>query len=186
VFGVSTVVSRTGYTGEDGFELTIANADAVGVWTKLIELGQPVSLRPCGLGCRDTLRLEAAMPLYGHEMDETIDPYTAGLSFGVKLEKDDFVGKMKLSELATREDLPRRVGLQLEGKRIARQGSELFSGQRHLGSITSGSFSPTLERSIAMGYVPLEFAAAGTLIEVDIRGKREPARVVSLPFYKRQ
>jgi aminomethyltransferase len=185
-FGVAAVISRTGYTGEDGFELTLANADACGVWTKLIELGEPISLRPCGLGCRDTLRLEAAMPLYGHEMDENVDPYTAGLSFGVKLEKGEFIGRDRLRELASRQDLPRRVGIELEGKRIARQGCELFSGDNSLGSTTSGSFSPTLEKSIAMGYVRPEFSAPGTAIDVDIRGKREPAKVVALPFYKRQ
>ena len=184
-FGVMAVISRTGYTGEDGFEITVANEDAYLVWEKLLELGRKVNVIPCGLGCRDTLRLEAAMPLYGHEMDESVDPFTADLAFGVKLDKSDFLGHEALSRFAQQGDLPKRVGLNLEGKRIARQGAELIHDGKSVGTVTSGTYSPTLEKSIAMGYLPKELAAPGTAVEVDIRGKREPAVVVALPFYRR-
>lgn len=185
VLGAPAVISRTGYTGEDGMEITIDNQDARAVWSKLVESGQRVGLLPCGLGCRDTLRLEAAMPLYGHELDESVDPFTAGLAFGVKLDKEEFIGREALLDLSRRADLPDRVGFELEGKRIARQGAELFHQGQVVGRITSGTFSPTLEKSIAMGYLPPELSAVGTILEVDIRGRREPARVVALPFYKR-
>lgn len=184
--GVPAIVSRTGYTGEDGFEVTVDQQHARSVWQELIDAGREQGLLPCGLGCRDTLRLEAGMPLYGHEMDEQVDPLTAGLAFGVKLDKADFIGKAALTALAARSDLPRRVGLQLTGKRIARQGAELFQESQRLGVVTSGTFSPTLQAALAMGYVPASFAVPGTLIDVDIRGKREPARVVELPFYRRK
>lgn len=185
-FQAPAVISRTGYTGEDGFELTVTNEFGPAIWEELIDAGQAVGLAPCGLGCRDTLRLEAAMPLYGHEMDEQIDPIRAGLAFGVKLDKTDFIGKQAIAAVAARTGLPRRVGLQLDGKRIARQGAELFQGDEKVGTVTSGTFSPTLQVSLAMGYASAAASAPGTVLEVDIRGKREPAKVVSLPFYKRQ
>lgn len=184
-FGVPAVISRTGYTGEDGFELIVSREVAEEIWTKLLAAGESAGLLPCGLGCRDTLRLEAAMPLYGHEMDETVDPFTAGLAFGVKLDKPDFIGRAALVACSQRDDLPVRVGLQLEGKRIAREGSQLFAGDRQIGRVTSGTFSPTLERSIAMGMLPREFGLPGRRLDVDIRGRREPATVVALPFYQR-
>ncbi|WP_437226454.1 glycine cleavage system aminomethyltransferase GcvT [Planctomicrobium sp. SH661] len=185
-FGVPAVVSRTGYTGEDGFEIVVSNEFGPAVWQELIDAGQAVGLVPAGLGCRDTLRLEAAMPLYGHEMDENVDPVTAGLTFGVKLDKPDFIGKAAIAEIAAKGNQPQRVGLRLEGKRIARQGSELYLGDEKLGTVTSGTFSPTLQAALAMGYVSPSAATPGTKIEVDIRGKREPAEVVPLPFYKRK
>ena len=184
VRGITSVVSRTGYTGEDGFELIVPGEKAHEVWETLIKTGEPAPLA-CGLGCRDTLRLEAAMPLYGHEMDETIDPVTAGLRFGVKLDKDEFIGKQALLDSASRTDLPVRVGLVLSGKRIARQGAALLHDETTVGAVTSGTFSPTLAESIAMGYVRRESSAVGTQLDVDIRGKRHSARIVKLPFYKR-
>ncbi len=186
VFGVPAVISRTGYTGEDGFEIIVDNAEAVNVWTRLLEVGAESGIRPCGLGCRDTLRLEAGMPLYGHEMDETVNPYTASLAFGVRLEKPDYIGKAALEQIAKRDDLPKRVGLQLGGKRIARQGAEVYFESEKIGVVTSGTFSPTLERSLAMASISSKLSEPGTILEVDLRGKREPARVVPLPFYKRQ
>ncbi|MEX0717000.1 MAG: glycine cleavage system aminomethyltransferase GcvT [Planctomycetaceae bacterium] len=185
VLNVPARVSRTGYTGEDGFEVIIPAEHGPRLWETLIDRGRAQGLLPTGLGCRDTLRLEAAMPLYGHEMDETIDPYTAGLGFGVKLNAGDFIGREALVAAKERKDRPKRVGLELAGRRIAREGALLFAGEQEIGKVTSGTFSPTLERPIAMGYVPAEFAAAGTAVEVDIRGKREQAKVVALPFYKR-
>jgi aminomethyltransferase len=185
VFGIDAVVSRTGYTGEDGFEVIVENASAREVWERLLSAGEAHGLVPCGLGCRDTLRLEAAMPLYGHEMDESTDPLTAGLSFAVKLGKPDFIGKPALESFAAREDLPRRVGLKLEGKRIAREGAAILKGGETIGTVTSGTFSPTLETPIAMGYVSPEQAEAGTPVEIDIRGRTVPAAIVKLPFYRR-
>jgi len=185
-FEAPAVVSRTGYTGEDGFELIVDQNVATPIWQELLDAGRELGIRPCGLGCRDTLRLEAGMPLYGHEMDEQVDPLTAGLAFGVKLEKAGFIGKEALNRLSDRTDLPHRVGLQLVGKRIARQGSQLYAGEQLLGSVTSGTFSPTIQAALAMGYVPASFAVPGTEIDVDIRGKREPARIVALPFYRRK
>lgn len=179
------IVSRTGYTGEDGFEVIVPATAAVTLWQNLIDAGQSVGLLPAGLGCRDTLRLEAAMPLYGHELNETIDPYTAGLGFAVKLDAADFIGSTALVTAKAKANRPRRIGLELAGKRIAREGALVFSGDKQLGHVTSGTFSPTLEKSIAMAYVPAEFAAVGTALEIDIRGKRETACVVKLPFYRR-
>ena len=125
------------------------------------------------------------MPLYGHELDETIDPFTAGLSFGVKLDGGDFIGKQALIAAKARRDRPTRVGVVLDGRRIAREGALLFVGQNNVGRVTSGTFSPTLEQSIAMAYVAAEHSSPGKRVEVDIRGKREPASVVKLPFYSR-
>jgi aminomethyltransferase len=185
VAGANAIISRTGYTGEDGFEVIVANEAAIRVWEQVVAAGQAHGLSPCGLGCRDTLRLEAAMPLYGHEMDEATDPYTAGLSFGVRLNKGDFIGRAAIAAVAEQGHHPQRVGLELTGKRIAREGALLFAGNDQIGRVTSGTFSPTLQRSIAMGYLPSALAGQGTQVEVDIRGKREPAAVVPLPFYKR-
>lgn len=179
------LVSRTGYTGEDGFEVVLPAPSGARLWTTLIEAGTSIGLLPAGLGCRDTLRLEAAMPLYGHELNETIDPFTAGLAFAVKLDKPDFLGKSALVAAKANTSRQRRVGYELVGKRIAREGALLFSGSEQIGHVTSGTFSPTLEKAIGMAYVNPAVAAVGTPLEVDIRGKREPATVVKLPFYKR-
>jgi aminomethyltransferase len=178
-------VSRTGYTGEDGFEVIVAAARATAFWEALIAAGAAVGLLPAGLGCRDTLRLEAGMPLYGHELNETIDPFTAGLAFGVRLDAGDFIGRAALVSAKANPDRLRRVGLELEGKRIAREGALVLAGDSQVGRVTSGTFSPTLEKSIAMAYVPAAQAAVGTNLSVDIRGQRESAKVVKLPFYKR-
>jgi aminomethyltransferase len=178
---VPVYLSRTGYTGEDGFELVLDPRAASALADRLLSAGAV----PCGLGARDTLRLEAAMPLYGHELTEAIDPFTAGLDFAVKLDKPHFIGKPALEQLAKRTDRKQRIGLQLAGKRIAREGALVMRGEQEVGTVTSGTFSPTLEKSIAMAYVAPDAASPGTALEVDIRGKREPAVVVPLPFYKR-
>jgi aminomethyltransferase len=181
---IDTVVSRTGYTGEDGFEVIVAARTAVEVWEALLESGKPLGIIPCGLGARDTLRLEAAMPLYGHELSEEIDPYSAGLAWAVKLNKGDFVGR---EPLRLRKEHPpqSRIGLVLDGKRIARQGATVLSGEREVGLISSGTFSPTLQASIAMAIVAPEHWPIDTPLSVDVRGHLESARVVKLPFYKR-
>lgn len=178
-------ISRTGYTGEDGYEFVCPQEVAADLWEFLMEAGAPASIRSCGLGARDTLRLEAAMPLYGHELSESIDPFTAGLDFAVKLQKPEFVGQLALQNIAQQTDRPVRVGLELAGRRIAREGAAVFSGETRIGEVTSGTFSPTLERAIAMAYVSRNCASTGTAVEIDIRGKREAAKVVPLPFYRR-
>ena len=185
VMGQAGFVSRTGYTGEDGFEVIVPAANASTLWEALIAAGAPNGLLPAGLGCRDTLRLEAGMPLYGHELNETIDPFTAGLAFGVRLDAGEFIGREALVAAKTNPNRPRRVGIELASKRIAREGAIVFDGETQAGRVTSGTFSPTLEKSIAMAYVAAPQAAVGTPLTVDIRGQREPAKVVKLPFYKR-
>ncbi|MFK7821637.1 MAG: glycine cleavage system aminomethyltransferase GcvT [Planctomycetaceae bacterium] len=183
--GNYAIVTRTGYTGEDGCEIIVENQNAVALWTALMDAGQSVGLKAAGLGCRDTLRLEAAMPLYGHELDEQTDPYTAGLSFGVKLKAADFIGKEAVTASKARTDRLVRVGLELEGRRIAREETAIMLGDDTIGKVTSGTFSPTLQKSLSMGYVAKEHSAIGTELEVDLRGKRNAATVVKLPFYKR-
>jgi aminomethyltransferase len=178
--GKQCVVSRTGYTGEDGIEVMIGKAAAVELWEDLIARGA----KPCGLGARDTLRLEAAMPLYGHELTESIDPLQAGLGWAVKLDKGDFLGAaaLKAGQSASK---PQRVGLVLEGKRAARENSSVLHDGRDIGRVTSGSFAPTLQKSIAMAYVAPALSAPGTKLQVDIRGDKVNAEVVKLPFYQR-
>ena len=179
--GKNCVVSRTGYTGEDGVEYMVAAEQGKQLWEELIKRGA----RPCGLAARDTLRLEAAMPLYGHELSEDIDPLQAGLGWAVKFDKDDFVGREALLGLRRGTVRRRRVGLELEGKRIAREGAAVTAGGQAIGQVTSGTFSPTKNMAIVMAYVDPKFTTPGTTCEVDVRGKPAPARVVPLPFYKR-
>ncbi len=181
---VEALVSRTGYTGEDGFELIVPAADAVKVWTALLDAGREFGAAAIGLGARDTLRFEAGMPLYGHELSDSVDPFIAGVGWAVKLDKGDFVGAEALRQQA-RNPATKRVGLRLEGKRIARQGSTVTADDRTLGAVTSGTFAPTLQQSLAMALIDTEFAAPGTKVTVDVRGKPESAEVVPLPFYKR-
>jgi aminomethyltransferase len=179
------VISRTGYTGEDGFELITGGACAGDVWRALLESGKPHGIAACGLGARDTLRLEAAMPLYGHELSESINPYAAGVGWAVKLEKGEFIGKNSLLALQRDPGLV-RIGLKLDDKRIARQGAPVLAADRQAGEVTSGTFSPTLQASIAMALVDPAAARAGTELTVEVRGKPVPARVVKMPFYKRE
>jgi aminomethyltransferase len=173
------VVSRTGYTGEDGFEVIVPNELAVTLWEELVGRGA----LPCGLGARDTLRLEAAMPLYGHELSESTDPIQAGLGWAVKLDKGPFLGRDAIQ--AADPSRPVRVGLALDGKRAAREGSSILVDGKQVGTVTSGSFAPTLDRPIAMGYVPPAYNKPGQEVTIDIRGTATPAQVVALPFYKR-
>lgn len=181
------LISRTGYTGEEGCELIVPTEQVQTTWEHLLAAAgaRELNIVPCGLGARDTLRLEAAMPLYGHELSEAIDPITAGLEFAVKFSKPDFIGKAALEDIARQSGRRVRVGLELAGRRIAREGATICTGDTPIGEVTSGTFSPTLERSIAMGYISADFSSPGTAVEVDIRGKRETATVVVLPFYRR-
>lgn len=180
-------VSRSGYTGEDGVEM-ILPAKAAPMAMKMLGDGrndhEGSTIRPAGLGARDTLRLEAGMPLYGHELGETIDPLSAGLAWAVDLGGKDFVGAEALREKMGRGLKLRLVGLELQGRRIARQGAPVNMGGRRVGEVTSGTFSPTLQKSIAMAFVDTG-VGEGAELEVDLKGTMNPAKVVKLPFYKR-
>lgn len=180
------IVSRTGYTGEDGFELSMGADIAPAVWQALLELGESLGLVPTGIGCRDTLRLEAGMPLYGHELGEDIDPFQVGLGSACHLVGYDFPGRDALLKIKDSPPKAVRIGLEVEGRRAARQGCPVFLGETQVGEVTSGSFSPTLQKSIAMAYVTPQASALGTKLTVDIRGHRETAAVVQLPFYSRK
>ncbi len=186
VIGKPGFVSRTGYTGEDGFEIVVPAEIGEKAWERLLSATAVAGGKPCGLGARDTLRLEAAMPLYGHEMDESTDPFTAGLAFGVKTKKAaDFIGKEALLRIQEHPTGRSRVGLRLETQRIPRENMSVLQKGEPVGIVTSGTRSPTLGASIAMAYVPTKLSAPGTMLEVDIRGTRELATVVPLPFNKR-
>jgi aminomethyltransferase len=180
--GQQCVVSRTGYTGEDGLEFMIGAAHGVALWEELIQR----DAKPCGLGARDTLRLEAAMPLYGHELTEEIDPLQAGLGWAVKFEKGDFLGREALLKRRDDASSRKRVGLELAGKRIAREGAKVMRDGKEIGKVCSGTFGPTLQKAVAMAYVDPACTEIGAVCEVDIRGKAEAARVVKLPFYQRK
>jgi len=181
VDGRPALISRTGYTGEDGFELYVDPEDAPALWRRLVEAGAS----PAGLGARDTLRLEAAMALYGHEIDETTTPWEAGLAWIVKLDKGDFLGRDALVAQKT-EGPPRKlVGFEVEGRGIARQGHAVVSEGGTVGTVTSGTWSPTFEKALGLAYVPPDKAAPGTPLTLDVRGRQLAARVVETPFYRR-
>ncbi|GAA0361364.1 glycine cleavage system aminomethyltransferase GcvT [Streptomyces blastmyceticus] len=191
VAGVPALIARTGYTGEDGFELFVAPADAEKLWQALTDAGAGAGLVPCGLSCRDTLRLEAGMPLYGHELTTATTPFDAGLGRVVKFDKEgDFVGREALAVAAERAESnpPRKlVGLIATGRRVPRAGYPVVVGGEVVGEVTSGAPSPTLGKPIAIAYVDAAHSAPGTNdVSVDIRGSHEPYEVVALPFYKRQ
>ncbi len=180
------IVSRTGYTGEDGLELIVKAEDAARVWENIMLAGRELGVQAVGLGARDTLRLEAGMPLYGHELDEAINPYQAGLGFACNLKDHDFLGREALEQKSKDLALPKRVGLVLEGRRAARQGANtLDADSRVVGQVTSGSFSPTLDKPIAMAYLNPDVAVVGTTLDIDIRGTQVSASIVPLPFYKK-
>ncbi len=181
VLGYSAFVARTGYTGEDGFEIMIDPEGGKELWRSLMEVG----VIPCGLGARDTLRLEAAMCLYGQDIDESTTPLEAGLKWLVHLEsKGAFIGREVL-ETQAQQGLKRRlVGLEMEGRYIARHDYSVISEGKMVGEVTSGTLSPTLGKAIALAYVPQELSKRGTKLEVKIRGKLHQATVVKKPFYK--
>ncbi|MDH3592883.1 MAG: glycine cleavage system aminomethyltransferase GcvT [Planctomycetota bacterium] len=185
VDGVSCLVSRTGYTGEDGFEL-YGPADAgAALWAHLLEAGADRGLRAIGLAARDTLRLEAKMALYGNDIDETTTPIEADLGWIVKLKKGDFLGRDVLARQKLHGADRKLVGFELGGRRIARHGYPAWKDGREVGRVTSGTFAPWLEKSLGLVYLPIEHTAVGTTFEIDIRGRREPATVVETPFYRR-
>ena len=185
VAAVRCLVARTGYTGEDGFELYCNAPDAEKLWTALLQAGAPDGLVPTGLGARDTLRLEKAYPLYGHELDDATTPLEAGLEWVTKFSKPNFAGRDALLK-QKQEGIKRKlVGLELIGAGIARSGHELFKDGRAIGRVTSGTKSPSLGKAIALAYVLIGEAELGNEIDVDIRGRRVRAKVVALPFYRR-
>jgi aminomethyltransferase len=186
VAGIPALVARTGYTGEDGFEVFVETARAEELWDALQAAGSAHGLTPIGLGARDTLRLEAGMPLYGNELDRQTTPYEANLGRVVKLDKPgEFVGRAALEKVAAAGVARRLVGLVMRGRGIARHGYPVHAGSGS-GVVTSGTQSPSLGEAIAMAYVPTADAEPGTMVDVEIRGQRVPAEVVALPFYRRE
>ncbi len=181
----AVMVARTGYTGEDGVELYLPAEHAAALWRALLAAGQPHGLVPAGLAARDTLRLEAGMPLYGHELGLGIQPVQAGLGRVVVTAKDDFVGKAAI-ERGPAADAPVLVGLAAEGRRAARAGYPVMHGEQVVGEVTSGALSPTLGHPVAMALVHPDHAAVGAVLDLDVRGSRIPATVVALPFYRRE
>ncbi|MBI4577697.1 MAG: glycine cleavage system aminomethyltransferase GcvT [Planctomycetes bacterium] len=186
VAGHGALISRTGYTGEDGFELYVDAPSARLVWDALMEGGSAHGVLPVGLGARDTLRLEAAMPLYGHELGLEVDPLSAGLGFAVKLDSSEFLGREALRRIRSAGPARRLVCLVLDSKRVAREGFVVLHEGQAVGRVTSGTHGPTLERNIAMAYVPSGLARVGTRLQVDIRGEAVGVQVVKRPFYKRE
>lgn len=185
IHGVPCLLSRTGYTGEDGFEIYMAPDQAAEIWRKILEAGQPEGIQPIGLGARDTLRFEAKLPLYGNELGSEISPLEAGIGFFVKLTKEKFIGKEAL-EAQKEKGLTRKlVGLEMIERGIARSHYPIQKNGEEVGFITSGSFSPTLNKNIALALVRADLAEMGSPLEVMIRGKAVKAQIIPTPFYKR-
>lgn len=180
------LISRTGYTGEDGFELYCPAGQVVELWQDLLEAGKEQGLLPTGLGARDTLRLEAAYCLYDHELTAQINPLEAGLGWTVKLAKGDFIGHDALAKIKADGVRRKLVGVELTERGVARGGYAIYDGERQIGALTSGAPSPTLNKNIGLGYVESALAQAGKSVQIDIRGRRTAAQIVALPFYKRQ
>lgn len=187
VAGANVLISRTGYTGEDGFEIYMPNKDGVAIWEALFKAGKDLEIEPIGLGARDSLRLEMKMALYGNDIDETTHPLEAGLGWITKLNKGDFIGRDKILA-AKQAGLTRKlVGVEVEGSAFPRHGYHILAkdSDKIIGAVTSGTVSPCTNKAIAMGYLPLELSEIGSQIRVDCRGKVFPARVVKTPFYQR-
>lgn len=183
VSGIPCIISKTGYTGEDGVELYLDAGLAEKLWDILLESGKEEGLIPCGLGARDTLRMEAAMPLYGHEMDDEVTPLETGLGFAVKMAKEDFVGKDAL--IAKGEPKRKRIGLKVTGRGIIREHQDVYVDGKVIGHTTSGTHCPYLGYPIGMALVDAAHAKEGARVEVEVRGRMVEASVVALPFYKR-
>jgi len=180
-----TLISRSGYTGEDGFEIYVSSTDTLALWEKIVAAGRPYGLLPAGLGARDTLRLEAGMMLYGHEIDESVNPFEVVYAWAVDMGKE-FLGKAALSRLIERGLIRKLVGFAMKGRGIARHGYAVCKGEVKVGEVTSGTYAPTCGGAIGMAFVPLNFAREGEELEIDIRGNPVPAQVVKLPFYRRK
>ena len=188
VDGVESIISRTGYTGEDGFEVYAAAAKGEQLWNKMLEVGKvgtETGVLPCGLAARNTLRLEAGMSLYGHEIDETTTLLEANLGWICKLDKGEFIGREKLAQQKEAGLKRRLVGFEITERGIARDDQEVVIGDQRVGKVTSGSPAPYLKKNIGFAYVPAEFAAVGGEIKIDVRGRLVGAQIVKTPFYKR-
>ncbi len=183
VAGVPAIISRTGYTGEDGFELYVPAAQVEPLWSALLEAGRGDGIQPIGLGARDTLRLEMKYALYGNDIDQTTNPLEAGLGWIVKPAKGDFIGRDAIEALRSRGVGRKLVGLEMADRAVPRHGYRIVAGGAPVGVVTSGSFGPSVERSIGLGYVPSALAPVGTELGVEIRGVSQPARVVKTPFH---
>ncbi|KUP05955.1 glycine cleavage system protein T [Bacillus coahuilensis p1.1.43] len=184
--GVTSLVSRTGYTGEDGFEIYCNQKDAATLWRSIIEAGKDKGLVPCGLGARDTLRFEACLPLYGQELSKDISPLEAGIGFAVKTQKENFIGQKPLAK--QKEDgLDRKiVGIEVTGRGIPRHGYAVYDGEKKIGEVTTGTQSPTLGKAIGLALLDTHYTAEGTEVNIEIRNRMVEAKVVSTPFYKRK
>jgi aminomethyltransferase len=186
VAGIQCIISRTGYTGEDGFELYCAPGDAEKLWNALMQEGQVDGVKPCGLGCRDSLRTEMKYALYGNDIDDTHTALEAGLGWIVKLDKaGGFTGKQALEQQKAAGVKRKLVGFELTGSGIPRHGYPLLKDGKPVGEVTSGTMGPSVKKPIGMGYVPAELAAEGSTFDVEIRGRAVPARVVKTPFWKK-
>ncbi len=184
---ISSVIARTGYTGEDGFELYVPWGDGVKVWNALIKIGSGVGLKPVGLGARDTLRLEMKFPLYGHELSESTNPYEAGLGWVVQINKNDFIGKSALAAIKEAGCNRRLVGFKTLTRGVPRSGYEIIEKEgdsKIIGQVTSGTFSPSLDAPIGIAYVPHTFSKVGSRFFIKIRNQQIPAEVIQTPFYK--
>ncbi|MEO8573484.1 MAG: glycine cleavage system aminomethyltransferase GcvT [Pyrinomonadaceae bacterium] len=186
VDGVESIISRTGYTGEDGFEVYAAAKYARQLWDKLLEAGKSVAILPCGLAARNTLRLESAMSLYGHELSDEISPLEANLGWITKLQKGDFIGSDALKKKKEGGLTRRIVGFEMTQPGIARDDFDVYIDDKRIGYVTSGSPAPFLKKNIGLAFLPVEFANDGQEIKIDVRGKRLSAKVVPTPFYKRE
>ncbi|MBI3635124.1 MAG: glycine cleavage system aminomethyltransferase GcvT, partial [Candidatus Rokubacteria bacterium] len=183
VAGVSTLISRTGYTGEDGFELYTPAAETRRVWDALLDAGQALGVGPIGLGARDTLRLEMRYALYGNDIDQTTNPLEAGLGWIVKPAKGDFIGRAAIEKVRAAGPARKLIGLEMADRAVARHGYSVVKDGRTVGIVTSGSYGPSVDKSIALAYVETPLAAIGTELGVDVRGQARPARVVKTPFH---
>ncbi len=187
IAGIKTLVSRTGYTGEDGFELYTASEDAPALWKAILAAGEPENILPCGLGARDTLRFEAKLALYGQELTKDISPLEAGIGFAVKTSKEaDFIGKSALLRQREKGLERKLVGIEMIGRGIPRTNYPVYKGEQLIGEVTTGTQSPTLKKNVGLALIKKEYTEMDTELDVEIRNKRVQAKVIPSPFYKRQ
>lgn len=185
VAGHRAIISRTGYTGEAGFELYVDNENAPEIWDAVLEAGEEFGIEPAGLGARDTLRMEMKLALYGNDIDQTTNPIEAGLGWITKVNKGDFVGREAVQAVKEKGISRKLIGFEVEGKAIPRKDYVCYQGAEEIGLVTSGCWSPSLDKGIGMAYLSKENTPVGTRFELEIRGKRIPAQVVETPFYHR-
>ncbi|MFQ5754392.1 MAG: aminomethyltransferase family protein, partial [bacterium] len=185
IAGVDAVIARTGYTGEDGFEIAIDVKHSVAIWNAILDAGQEFNIAPIGLAARDTLRLEMKYCLYGNDIDETTNPIEAGLGWITKIDKGEFVGRKAIMQVKANGISRKLVGFVLKERAVPRHGYKIVKNGQEVGRVTSGTFSPSLQKGIGMGFVNLPFNEIGTEITISIRGKEVAAEVVKTPFYQR-